>query len=130
MKQLPYAVIQTGGKQYVVREGDEIVVDRLDKSAGEKLRFLPLLLVNGEENVHIGKPEIDDAEVEATVLDHVLGEKIHVFTYKAKTRYRRKIGFRPKLSKVKIERIKAPSKTEMRESKNNKNSKKIKDNQE
>lgn len=108
MKNLSYAVIQTGGKQYKVREGDEITVDGLSKSQGDRLDFSPLLLVRDKDKVHIGRPEVKDGSVEATIIDHILGKKIHVSTYKAKTRNRRKIGFRPKLTRLKIDKIKYP----------------------
>ena len=96
-----YAIITVGGKQYRVQEGQRLLVDRL--SHAEKQTFSPrVLLVGGD-----GKTEIAPAGVEVTarVVEHVLGEKIHIGKYRAKTGYRRHTGFRSRLSQIEIESI-------------------------
>ncbi len=109
---MKYAVIKTGGKQYKVSEGDVIEVDNLAKKANEKITFNEVLLVVDEQGAKIGKPMLSDEKVEATVLEEKRGEKLYVSKYKAKVRYRRRIGFRAALTKVKIEKIgKAKEKT-------------------
>jgi len=100
-----YAVIDFQGHQYQVTEGQEIVVDRLEEKEGAKVKIdSVLLLVNGDE-VLIGDPLIDGAKVTAKILEHFKGEKIRVAKYRAKSRYRRVKGFRPQLTRLKIEKI-------------------------
>ena len=88
-----YAIIKTGGKQYKVSEGDEIII--------EKLVFA---LVDGE-NVKIGQPKVEGAKVTASVVKNGKGPKIRIFKYKHKTNYRRRMGHRQPFTKVKIEKI-------------------------
>ncbi len=102
---MTYAVIKTGGKQYRVAEGDIIEVDKLDKKAGDKIVFPEVLLLVNEGNIQIGQPVVNGTDVTAKVLDQTKGDKIHVFKFKSKVRYRRHTGFRAKLTKVQIEKI-------------------------
>lgn len=101
---MKYAVIKTGGKQYRVSEGDIIEVDKLssDKS---KVIFDQVLLSVSDTSLKLGKPFIKDTKVEAELLENFKGDKIRVSKYKAKVRYRKTVGFRPQLSKVKINKI-------------------------
>ncbi len=101
---MKYAVIKTGGKQYKVSEGDVIEVDRLPKEKG-KLTFEDVLLLVSQQSIKIGKPTVSGEKVEATLVENFKGDKIRVSKYKAKVRYRRVTGFRPFLSRVKIEKI-------------------------
>lgn len=97
-----YAVLKIAGRQYRVSEGDEILVDKLHS---DKPEIDVLLLCDGEK-INIGKPTLKEAKVTLKVLAlEEKGEKLDVYKYKAKSRYRRHIGFRPKYSKVKIEKI-------------------------
>ncbi len=100
-----YAVIETGGKQYRVQQGDVLFVEKIDAEAGANISFDKVLLVSKEGNVVVGKPYVDGAKVEATVVEHGKGKKIIVFKYKPKKNYRKKQGHRQPYTKVKIENI-------------------------
>ena len=96
-----YAVIRVKGTQYKVVEGDEILVDKLNG----KLKLETLLLVKGDK-VSVGTPTVVGAKVKAKVLEEeVKGTKMHVRKFRAKSRYRKTIGFRPVHSKILIEKI-------------------------
>jgi len=98
-----YAVVRIKGVQYKVYEGDEILVDKFAK--GEKLEP-EVLLVKTKTSVKIGKPLVSGAKVSLKVLEDIVkGKKIHVETFKAKSRYRRKIGFRPQHTKLQVGKI-------------------------
>ena len=101
---MKYAVIKSGGKQYRVSEGDIIEVDRLPDTK-RKLSFEDVLLFVSDGSVKIGRPYVSGEKVEASLVENLKGDKIRVSKYKAKVRYRRTIGFRPYLSKIKIEKI-------------------------
>ncbi len=100
-----YAVIETGGKQYKVLEGDVLEVEMLNQDEQEQVVFDKVMLVKDGEQVRVGTPTVDDAKVEGTVLGHGKGDKITVFKYKPKKNYRRKQGHRQPYSKVKIDKI-------------------------
>jgi len=100
-----YAIVKIGGTQYKVAEGEEIVVDKLSQEEKKKREFDDVLLVVNEKKVAIGTPQVKGAKVKVTVLEDFQGKKIRVATYKAKSRYRKVKGFRPQLTKVRIERI-------------------------
>lgn len=104
-----YAVIETGGKQYQVKEGDEIYIEKLSQEAqeGGKVVFDKVVMVGGDESAKVGFPYIDGAKVKGTVLKNGKGKKITVFTYKPKKSVKRKLGHRQPYSKVKIEEISA-----------------------
>lgn len=101
-----YAVIQTGGKQYRVAEGETLRVEKLSASPGDKLSFSPLLFADDGGNVQVGKPEVSGVKVEAEVMDQGKGEKIIVFKYKRRKSYRRKTGHRQPFTALKIVSIK------------------------
>ena len=73
------AIIKTGGKQYIVKPGDKLKVEKLDKKEGEAFSFSDVLLVEKSKKVEIGTPLVKDAKVEAKVLSHGKGDKIIVF---------------------------------------------------
>ncbi|WP_077368068.1 50S ribosomal protein L21 [Anaerosalibacter sp. Marseille-P3206] len=100
-----YAVIETGGKQYRVQEGDTIFVEKLNHSEGEKVAFDKVLFVSKENDVVVGKPYVEGAKVEGTVLEQGKGKKVVVFRYKSKKDYRKKQGHRQPYTKVKVEKI-------------------------
>ena len=104
---MEYVVIKTGGKQYRVSEGDVIEVARLTQEKDKEFVFEDVLLWVSGEAVKIGKPKLSDVIVKAKVVDHTKGEKIRVSKFKSKVRYRKTIGFRASLSKIKIEKIEA-----------------------
>jgi large subunit ribosomal protein L21 len=98
-----YAIVETGGKQYRVKPGDTIAVERLETEPGEVLDIGRVLLVAGNgDSTRVGSPAVDGAVVRAEVVEHARGEKIVVFRYKSKVRYRRKTGHRQALTRIRI----------------------------
>lgn len=102
-----YAIIETGGKQYRVSEGDVLIIEKLDINEGETVEFNRVLTVVKESELILGKPVVADAKVTAKVLEHGKGKKILVFKYKAKSNYRKRQGHRQPFTKVVIEKIEA-----------------------
>ena len=100
-----YAVIETGGKQYRVQEGDILFVEKLDVVEGDTVSFDKVLLMSKDGDLVAGKPYVENATVEASVLTQGKAKKIIVFKYKAKKNYRRKQGHRQPFTKVKVEKI-------------------------
>ncbi len=102
------AVIMTGGKQYVVREGQELDVELLNLEVGKSVAFDAMLLADEDgKNVKVGTPIVKGGVVSATVVEHGKDEKVHVIKYKPKVRYRRNVGHRQPFTKLKIEKISA-----------------------
>ena len=98
-----YAILETGGKQYRVQPGDTINVERLPAEPGETLELGSVLLLAGDgERARVGTPTVPGAVVRAEVLEHARGDKIIVFRYKSKVRYRRKTGHRQALTRLRI----------------------------
>lgn len=102
-----YAIIETGGKQYKVQEGDVLVLEKIASEDGETVVFDKVLAVSDGGNLTVGTPTVAGASVSAKVLGHGKGEKIIVFKYKPKKGYRRKQGHRQPYTKVQIEKINA-----------------------
>jgi large subunit ribosomal protein L21 len=100
-----YAVIRTGGKQYKVKVGDLIDVEKLGGDDGASLELEPLLVVDDDGNVTSAAADLAKAKVTASVVDQHRGTKIRVFTYKNKTRQRRTLGHRQSLTRLKVETI-------------------------
>jgi large subunit ribosomal protein L21 len=101
-----YAIIETGGKQLKVEEGQAIYIEKLDVEAGESVTFDKVPFVGGE-NVKVGSPVVAGATVTAKVEKQGRQKKIIVFKYKAKKNYRKKQGHRQPYTKVIIEKINA-----------------------
>ncbi len=100
-----YTVVRTGGKQYLVKEGMEITVDLMDSEKGKKVELEALLKFDDEgKTFELGQPLLKE-NVMAEVIDNVLGEKIRIARFKAKSRERKVRGFRAKLTKLKIIKI-------------------------
>jgi large subunit ribosomal protein L21 len=99
-----FAIVQNGGKQYRVEPGQEIVVDRMAGEAGDTVTLDDVLLVAGEE-IKVGAPTVDGASVEARIVDHFKGEKKVTFKYRARHRYRRRVGFRHSHTRLAIVNI-------------------------
>jgi len=98
-----YAIVETGGKQYRVRPGDTVAVERLATEPGETLDLERVLLVGGNGDApRVGTPGVSGAVVRAEVVEHIRGDKIIVFRYKSKVRYRRKTGHRQALTRLRI----------------------------
>lgn len=100
-----FAIIETGGKQYNVTEGDIIKVEKLSNAVGDKVKFEVLMISDGKKLV-AGTPTVKGAEVTAEVLSHGKGDKIVVFKYKPKKNERKKQGHRQPWTEIKIESIK------------------------
>lgn len=102
-----HAVILTGGKQYRVKEGDVLSIEKLDLAPGRKAHFDRVLLVEDGETVQVGTPVLDNAMVLGLVLENYRDEKVIVFKKKRRKQYRRTRGHRQSLTKVRITRIAA-----------------------
>lgn len=100
-----FAVVKTGGKQYLVKENDIITVDRLEAKEKEKINLETLMIFSDDGKVlEMGEPNLEK-KVQAEVVSHQKGEKIRVAKFKAKVRYRKVRGFRPYLTTLKIVKI-------------------------
>lgn len=102
-----YAVVKTGGKQYRVKAGQKIEIERLPVEAGQPYTFTDVLLVNTDAGLKVGVPTVPNASVEAEVVEHTKGDKIVAFKFKRRKGYRKKKGHRQQLSVVSIKEIKA-----------------------
>ena len=102
-----YAIIETGGKQYRVAEGEVIFIEKVEALEEEAVAFDRVLTVVKDGEVVIGKPLVIGATVTCKVVSHGKGKKIFVFKYKAKSNYRRRQGHRQPYTKVLIEKIEA-----------------------
>jgi large subunit ribosomal protein L21 len=98
------AVIRTGGQQYRVSEGETIRVDQLAGEPGSKVEFSEVLLVGGD-SAKIGKPLVSGAKVQAEIVAHGRGEKLVIFKFKRRKKYRRKNGHRQAFTAVRITSI-------------------------
>lgn len=105
-----YAVVSSGGKQYRVEPGAELIVERVPGEAGSTITFDRVLLVGDGETVTVGTPTVEGATVSGTVLGEALGPKLIVFKFKQKATYRRKRGHRQHLTRVRIDEISADGK--------------------
>ena len=103
-----YAIIESGGKQYRVTEGQTLDLELLPVPEGDTIEMERVLLVEKDALVTLGKPYVVDAKVTAEVLERVKGDKIIVFKYKPKTRHRVKTGHRQKYTRVRIKTIQTP----------------------
>ena len=101
-----YAIINSGGKQYKIAEGEILRVGKIDGEAGSQVIFNNVLLFSDNENQQIGKPTLDNVEVEGRILEQGKEKKILVFKYKKRKRYRRTQGHRQEYTAVKIDSIK------------------------
>ena len=102
-----YAIMETGGKQYRVQEGDVVFIEKIEGEADSKVTFDKIVLVADDNGAKVGAPYVDGATVEATLLKNGKGKKITVFTYKPKKSEKRKMGHRQPYTQLRIESIKA-----------------------
>jgi len=100
-----YAIIEIGGKQYKVAPKQTIEIERFDVAEGDKVELDKVLFIGGDKDTLVGNPIIKGAKVVATSLGEAKGEKIIVFKYKAKVRYRRKKGHRQTYTKLLVNEI-------------------------
>ena len=102
---MPFAVIKTGGKQYLVCSGEKIKIEKVEAEPGKEIVFDQVLLIEGNNKLEIGAPLINDAKVTAKVLNQSKGDKIIIFKYKPKKRYKKKTGHRQSHTEVEILKI-------------------------
>ena len=100
-----YAVIETGGKQYKVQEGDILYIEKLSAEADSSYTFDKVLALSNDAGLKVGAPTVEGAKVEAKVVKNGKSQKIVVFKFKAKKNYRRRQGHRQPYTKVQIEKI-------------------------
>ena len=102
------AIIETGGKQYRINEGDELFIERLPLEVGDTAEFGKVLAVYDGDSVKLGNPTLHDVKVTAEVIKNGKNKKVVVFKMKAKKTYRKKTGHRQPYTLVKIEKIVLP----------------------
>ena len=100
-----YAVVNTGGKQYKVRQGDILRVEKIPGEVGSPVSFDRILMFSDGENVKIGQPALNDIAVKGHIVEQGKAKKVIVFKYKRRKRYRRKLGHRQRYTAVKIDSI-------------------------
>jgi large subunit ribosomal protein L21 len=100
-----YAVIRTGGKQYRVKPGDTIDVEKLPHEVGDEIEFNEVLLVANGSGAQIGQPLVKGAKVKATVTRQAKGRKVIIFKFRSSNRYRRKRGHRQYYTRLRIDEI-------------------------
>ena len=100
------AVIKTGGKQYIVKPGDIIDIEKIKGEEGSEVEFSDVLMVSdGKGDIKVGTPVVESAQVKGTVLGEKKGSKITIFKFKRRKGYRKKAGHRQKYTSVKIDSI-------------------------
>ena len=102
-----YAIVDSGGKQYKVREGEILRVEKLTGEVGDSVSFDKILMFSDGDQVNIGTPLLEDVTVNGHIVEQGKAKKIIVFKYKRRKRYRRKQGHRQQFTAVKVDSIKA-----------------------
>jgi large subunit ribosomal protein L21 len=100
-----FVIVTIAGQQFKVEEGNELFVHRLDAKEGDKVSFEDVLLVDQDGEVTLGKPKVDGAQVSASVVEHLRGDKVIVFKKKRRKGYRKKNGHRQHFTKIKVDGI-------------------------
>jgi len=100
-----YAVVESGGKQYRVVEGETLRVEKLPGEVGQEIAFDNVLLFSDGENLKIGQPVLSDVAVSGHIVEQGKAAKIIVFKYKRRKRFRRKQGHRQQYTAIKIDKI-------------------------
>lgn len=100
-----YAVVQTGGKQYMVRENNVLEIELLDAKEGDKLELSPVLAISDGTKLTVGTPDIKGAKVSCTVVKQIRGPKVFAFMKKRRKGFRRKIGHRQNMLVIKVDKI-------------------------
>lgn len=102
-----YAIVNTGGKQYKIQQGDVFRVEKIPGEIGSSVSFDKVLMFSDGKNVSIGRPVLDHVAVKGHIIDQGKAKKIIVFKYKRRKRYRRKLGHRQQYTAIKIDSIEA-----------------------
>ncbi|MBM4147683.1 MAG: 50S ribosomal protein L21 [Lentisphaerae bacterium] len=100
-----YAIVETSGRQYLVKAGDVLEVNRIEAEAGGKVDLAPVLAVSDGKDIVIGKPEVSGASVACSVVEHKRGPKLVSYKKKRRKGYARKIGHRQDLTVLKVEAL-------------------------
>lgn len=100
-----FAILKTGGKQYTVKPGDIIDVEKIDSEKGDSVELGNVMAVSNDNGFNAGSPYLENASVKAEVMDQVRGKKVIVFKRKPKKDYKRKYGHRQYFTKLKINEI-------------------------
>lgn len=100
-----YAIVESGGRQYRAEEGHSFSVEKLPFEVGEQIELENVLLLANGEDVKVGQPTVTGVSVKATVVEQYRGEKIFVWKYKPKKRYRRRQGHRQSYTRLRIDEI-------------------------
>ncbi|OGW60362.1 MAG: 50S ribosomal protein L21 [Nitrospirae bacterium RBG_16_64_22] len=104
---MTYAIVETGGKQYRVKEGDLLYVEKIPAEAGKKVDLGRVLFVSQGDRATVGRPVVEGASVEAEVVAQERGDKIVIFKHKRRKNYRKKQGHRQSLTRVRVTKIAA-----------------------
>lgn len=100
-----YAIVTIAGQQFKVEKDQSLFVHRLEGNEGDKLEFDEVLLVANDGNITVGKPNVKNAKVSATIIEHAKGDKVIVFKKKRRKGYQKQTGHRQQFTKIKIEEI-------------------------
>ena len=100
-----FAVVQAGSRQFRVTPGQLLTVDRMAGDVNDEVRLDQVVMLSGDNGVTIGTPGVSGAAVRATIVEHTKGDKLRVFKFKSKKRYRKTMGHRSHLTVLKIEEI-------------------------
>ncbi|MFP4169283.1 MAG: 50S ribosomal protein L21 [Desulfonatronovibrionaceae bacterium] len=102
-----FAIVETGGKQYKVREGDQLKVEKLSAEPGEEISLDRVICLGGDEEVQLGRPYVENAKVKCDVLEQSKDRKVLVFKHKRRKDYRRTRGHRQCFTRLKVKAIQA-----------------------
>ncbi len=97
-----YAVIRSGGKQYTVRPGESLDVEKLEGEVGSRVELGDVLMIADGDDVTVGAPGVDGARVVAEIVEHGKHKKVTVFKYKSKIRYRKRTGHRQQFTRLRV----------------------------
>jgi large subunit ribosomal protein L21 len=100
-----YAVIKTGGKQHKVSEGDIISIEKINGSRGDTVSFNEILMISKDDDIKVGTPYLEGANVSGEIMEQTKGHKINVFKMKRRKGFKKKTGHRQKLTRMKIKAI-------------------------
>jgi len=104
-KKIDFAVIEISGTQLRVKEGDRYEIEKIKGEKGDKVEVKEVLMISQDGEIKVGKPYLKDMKVTLNIDSQFKGEKIEGFKYKAKSRYRKRYGYRPQLSRVTVKKI-------------------------